>query len=44
MILLGIRDREIRIPRDLSTRDLSRATRGQSMNRDIPVMSAAIRV
>ena len=39
MILLGIRDREIRNPRDLS-----RATLGQSANRDIPVPSVAIRV
>ena len=32
MILLGIRDREIRTPKDLS-----RATLGQLVNRDIPV-------
>ena len=39
MILLGIRDREIRTPRDMS-----RATLGQSANRDILVPSVAIRV
>ena len=39
MILLGIRDREIRTPRDMS-----RATLGQSTNRDIPIPSVAIRV
>ena len=39
MILPGIRDREIRIPKDLS-----RATLGQSANRDISVPSVAIRV
>ena len=39
MILSGIRDREIRIPKDLS-----RATLGQLPNRDIPVPSVAIRV
>ena len=38
MILLGIRNREIRTPKDLS-----RATLGQSMNRDILVPSVAIR-
>ena len=37
MILLGIRDREIRTPRDLS-----RATLGQSVNRGISVPSVAI--
>ena len=39
MILLGIRDREVRTPRDMS-----RVTLGQSTNRDIPVLSVAIRV
>ena len=39
MILLGIRDREIGTPRDIS-----RATFGQLANRDIPVPSVAIRV
>ena len=39
MILLGIQDREIRTPKDIS-----RATLGQSANRDIPVPSVAIRV
>ena len=39
MILLGNRDREIRTPRDMS-----RATLGQSMNKDIPVSGVAIRV
>ena len=39
MILLGIRDREIRTPRDMS-----RATLGQSVNRDILIPSVAIRV
>ena len=39
MILYGIRDREIRIPKDLS-----RATLSQSVNRDISVPSVAIRV
>ena len=39
MILLGIRDREIRTPKDLS-----RAILGQSTNRDILVLSVAIRV
>ena len=39
MILLGIRDGDIRTPRDLS-----RATLGQLANRDIPVPSVAIRV
>ena len=39
MILLGIRDREIRTPRDMS-----RATLGQLVNKDIPVLSVAIRV
>ena len=34
MILLGIRDREIRIPSDLG-----RATLGQSANRDISIPS-----
>ena len=38
MILLGIRDREIRAPKDMSG-----ATLGQSPNRDIPVLSVAIR-
>ena len=39
MIFLGIRDREIRTPKDMS-----RATLSQSVNRDIPVSSVAIRV
>ena len=39
MILLGIGDREIRTPRDLS-----RVTLGQKVNRDILVPSVAIRV
>ena len=39
MILLGIRDREIRTPREMS-----RATLSQSVNRDILVPSVAIRV
>ena len=39
MILLGIRDREIRTPRDMS-----RVTLGQSANRDILVPSVKIRV
>ena len=39
MILLGIRDQEIRTPKEMS-----RATLGQSVNRDIPVPSVAIRV
>ena len=39
MILLGIRDREIRIPKDLS-----RATLGQSANRDVSIPSVAITV
>ena len=39
MILLGIRDREIRAPKDSS-----RATLGQSVNRDIPISSVVIRV
>ena len=39
MILLGIQDREIRTPKDLS-----RAKLGQSANRDIPVPSVMIRV
>ena len=38
-VLLGIRDREIRIPRDMNT-----ATLGQSANRDISIPSVAIRV
>ena len=39
MILLGIRDREIRTPKDLS-----RVTLGQLTNRYIPVSSVVIRV
>ena len=39
MILLGIRDREIRTPMDMN-----RATLGQSANRDILILSMAIRV
>ena len=34
MIVLGIRDREIRTPKDMS-----RATLGQPANRDIPIPS-----
>ena len=37
MILLGIQDREIRTPRNMS-----RATLGQLANRDIPIPSVAI--
>ena len=39
MILLGIRDRDIR-----TFKNMSIATLGQSMNRDIPVPRVAIRV
>ena len=39
MFLLGIRDQEIRTPRDMS-----KATLGQLVNRDIPIPSVAIRV
>ena len=39
MILLGIRDREIRTPKDMS-----RATLGQSGNRDISISRVAIKV
>ena len=37
MILLGIRNKEIRTPRDMS-----RATLGQLANRDIPIPSVAL--